>query len=244
MAAHGVVQAQVVCNITTGYASVNIRSGAGINFGKIDSLEPNESFQAIAQEFAAGYNWWQLANSGYVRSDVVIATGSCFGLPAPATTTITTVQPAPAPVVQTASANGNWLSIPAIGIELPLTYCPSQNGTWDTTNLGGNSCLLQGMDGLVGLWPTGVAGHAYDAFGSPLSFSRLGGLTSGDRIYITFNGQIYEFQVVSLLVATPDNAYALRPTQNNGLTLLTCTGRWVNSAADYSQRQLVYATRV
>jgi len=209
------------CRVTALYGSANIRSGAGMDFEVIGEIS-NDAVQVVGQVSESSYIWWQLTNNqGYVRSDVAIAVGSC-----------------------SYQSSSNWLSIPAIDVELPLTVCEYTNGNWSVEALGSNSCLLSGFEGIDRYFQSVITAHAYDSYGNHLAFARLGNLLAGDRIYVTYNGQVYEFEVASSLLTSPDNFRALLSPDSEGLALITCAGEWSILNNDYSQRQVVYATRI
>lgn len=81
-----------ICTITAGGA-VNLRSGPGTVYARVATLAAGQSVQPVGQAIGVdGQTWWQLADSQWVRSDVVSPTGACDTLPV-----ITAIPPTPEP---------------------------------------------------------------------------------------------------------------------------------------------------
>jgi LPXTG-site transpeptidase (sortase) family protein len=129
-------------------------------------------------------------------------------------------------------------------LELPLGVCEFINGKWSTGTLGNNSCLLSGFEGIDKYFQSVIASHSYDSEGNELAFARLGNLLAGDRIYVTYNGQVYEFEVISSLLTSPDDIRALLSPDDEGLAMIACAGEWSTIINDYSDRLVVYAARI
>ncbi|MBX3065623.1 MAG: SH3 domain-containing protein [Anaerolineae bacterium] len=72
------------CTVTSGGDyNVNIRDGASINANIIDKLKPGATLMVTGQAGDAdGFTWYQVESRGFVRSDVVAATGGCAAAPA------------------------------------------------------------------------------------------------------------------------------------------------------------------
>lgn len=81
-------------------------------------------------------------------------------------------------------------------------------------------------------------------------FAYLDTLTAGDEIRVERgDGSLFVYEVVqveSVELDRVDMSALLRPHEstNEGLNLITCTGRWVQEAQTYDHRTLVYARRI
>lgn len=75
------VQQSGACAIVAGGGAVNKRGGPGTQFEVAGVLDANATSPAIGQATGAdGLVWWQLADGGWVREDVVSEQGSCRAL--------------------------------------------------------------------------------------------------------------------------------------------------------------------
>ena len=66
-----------------------------------------------------------------------------------------------------------------------------------------------------------IAGHRNYSFGS--FFNRLNEVKEGDMIYVDTATDSYSYTVVEIKVVEPENLSVLEPTDNETLTLYTCT---------------------
>ena len=71
-----------VCEITASGGAVNRRTGPGVAFDIAGVLDDGATATATAQSIAPdGLTWWQLADTSWVREDVVTEQGACRALP-------------------------------------------------------------------------------------------------------------------------------------------------------------------
>ncbi|GAB4571324.1 MAG: hypothetical protein Kow0077_07730 [Anaerolineae bacterium] len=140
--------------------------------------------------------------------------------------------------------------IPKLGLgrAVPIVNVPLRNRTWDVRDLGQNVGFLQGttwLDEAAGDFGgnTVLAGHIQltDAIAGP--FRDLDLLEIGDSIFIADHGAIYEFQVSEIDVVPPDDVGVTYPTDNQTLTLITCTA-WNAFRGVFAERLVVRAQPV
>jgi LPXTG-site transpeptidase (sortase) family protein len=88
-----------------------------------------------------------------------------------------------------------------------------------------------------------IAGHR--GVGSPALFSHLENVGAGDRIYVSDaagNEIIYQVTRVAELDLSTSSAVAVfGPTTGQQLVLITCFGRYMNSARTYDHRLVVFS---
>ncbi len=113
----------------------------------------------------------------------------------------------------------NRLIIPSIYLYTKITEGPDMsaldNGAWrrpgtSTPKLGGNTVL---------------AGHRFTYQGKSI-FYNLDQVKIGDNIGLTYDGETYEYKVREVSVVEPTNLNIEAPTDDNILTLYTCTPLW------------------
>jgi len=112
----------------------------------------------------------------------------------------------------------NQLIILKIGVQIPIVEGEDESvlnkGAWrlpmtSTPDLGGNTVLT---------------GHRYK-YSPPHkeTFYLLDKLIEGDLFQIFWQGEEYNYQVVSSIIVNPDALEVLNPTSNPVVTLITCT---------------------
>lgn len=91
-----------------------------------------------------------------------------------------------------------------------------------------------------------IAGH----FGRPhqTAFWNLESMNVGDRIEIVdVNGRLSQFKVTDVQRVAPDLAtrdHIFGQTSQKHLNLITCDGSWDKASKSYSERLVVFSTRV
>lgn len=135
--------------------------------------------------------------------------------PAPGQTSTqpSTEEPEQIPEMATVEVDGQcyigYLSIPALGLELPV------HARWDYSLLKKGPCLYSGnlyRDDLV------IMAHNYTSH-----FGRLASLAPGDRvIFVDANGNAVEYEVAAMEVLAP-SAIGEMTCGEYDLTLFTCT---------------------
>ena len=114
------------------------------------------------------------------------------------------------------------LSIPRLGVELPVVGVPKTTDGWDLTWLSAQAGYLEGTAFPTWAGNSVLTGHAVLADGSAGPFARLGELAWGDRVEINAWGQSYIYEVRSVEVVRPDDTRVLGHEEQPWLTLLTC----------------------
>lgn len=115
------------------------------------------------------------------------------------------------------------LIIPSIKVEVPYSKGGAavlNKGAWHRFPERGNpekggNFILSGHRFVRGWTPQSTAKRSYFFF--------LDKLKSGDKIYIMYHQQLYEYQVVKTYRVTPYSVEIEAPTKEAQLTLYTCT---------------------
>ncbi|MGG5462996.1 class D sortase [Clostridium sp. B9] len=66
-----------------------------------------------------------------------------------------------------------------------------------------------------------IAGHRMSYFGE--AFKEIDKLEKGDKVYVTYNGKKYTYEVTDMYQVTPSETEALNPTDDATMTIVTCT---------------------
>lgn len=66
-----------------------------------------------------------------------------------------------------------------------------------------------------------IAGHRISYFGQ--AFKDIDKLQKGDKIYVTYKGKEYTYEVTDMYEVTPNETEALNPTKDATITIVTCT---------------------
>lgn len=66
-----------------------------------------------------------------------------------------------------------------------------------------------------------IAGHRVSYFGEP--FKEIEKLKKGDKVYVTYNGHKYTYEVEEMYEVTPDQTESLKQTEDATITIVTCT---------------------
>jgi len=70
------------CSVSAAGSAVYMRRSPDTTSELAGTLEPGESMIAVGQATSDdGFIWWQLENEAWVRSDTVVTSGYCEGLP-------------------------------------------------------------------------------------------------------------------------------------------------------------------
>lgn len=126
---------------------------------------------------------------------------------------------------------GNWLHIPAIGVEIPLELSASLE----------DRDVLAALKSGAALYPNGIlpgrlgnlfiSGHSSGTRvlqgAYPLAFIRAGKLVAGNEAHVDYNNTRYTYKLTDSEVVHPDPNFRVisdRPVPT--LTLMTCTPIW------------------
>ncbi len=66
-----------------------------------------------------------------------------------------------------------------------------------------------------------IAGHRVSYFGEP--FKEIDKLEKGDKVYVTYNGHKYTYEVEYMYEVTPNQTESLKQTEDATITIVTCT---------------------
>lgn len=137
------------------------------------------------------------------------------------------------------------LLIPRTGAIAPITQVYLDGQSWDVSNLGMNIGHLQGTSWVTGTAPGNIvlSGHVELSDGRRGIFAGLDEMQIGETIILTRNGADHYYRVVDMMTVAPDDLTPVYPTQDERLTLITCTGYDFFSDT-YEERQVVVAERV
>ena len=125
------------------------------------------------------------------------------------------------------------LSIPGIGSDLPVVL---SNGI--------NLPRFKAVGWLIGSAYPGTPGNMVlfgHLDGQYATLSRLKELRPGVRVTVSTKYGEYRYWVRSSWETTPEDVGVMAPTESATLTLITCSGRWDNSAGMYDRRLIVVA---
>jgi LPXTG-site transpeptidase (sortase) family protein len=163
--------------------------------------------------------------------------------------TAVAVNPPPAPPAESfhpvaGPITPSRLRIPAIGVDTWVGAVGlRRDGSMDVpSNLWTSSWLAAGpRPGQVG--NAVIAGHR--GVESPALFSHLENVQPGDRVYVSdaAGNQITYVvtRVASLDLSTSTQVAVFGPTSSQQLVLITCFGRYINSARTYDHRLVVFS---
>lgn len=148
----------------------------------------------------------------------------------------------PAEMVYTNTAM--MLSIPDLGIDLPIVGVPLLESGWDLSWLGTNAGWLEGTAYPTWSGNTVITAHVWDANGYPGIFANIKHLSYGTQITIHSGGYAYTYEVREnfQVYANNTNSY-LGHEDYDWLTLVTCEGfsEWSDS---YIYRRVVKAVLI
>lgn len=130
----------------------------------------------------------------------------------------------PTEIVQAKQRNENWLYIEKSKVSQKIIETNSikkiHENVWIWPNSpkpqnGGNTVLLA---------------HRYANIGGNRSstFYNLPEMTIGDRVFLLWDGLVYEYEVFETMVVEPTAVEILENTQDNILTMFTCTPIWTS----------------
>ena len=134
-------------------------------------------------------------------------------------------------------------SIPTAGISTLIVQLQIVDNSWGVFGLGSNVGHLVGTAPLMGTGNIVLVGHVEMADGSPGVFAGINSLSAGQRIFVNWRGEQREYDVSSVQTTNPDDVSVLYPTDQEQLTLITCSD-YDFFRNTYLQRVVVVAPRV
>jgi LPXTG-site transpeptidase (sortase) family protein len=96
-----------------------------------------------------------------------------------------------------------WLEIPRLGVQMPIVGVPQANGQWDVSWLGNDAGWLNGTAFPTYSGNSVLAGHVYNADGTPGPFVHLNGLWWGDQVIVHAWGAQYVYEVRTVMQVSP-----------------------------------------
>ncbi len=115
-----------------------------------------------------------------------------------------------------------WLEIPSLGVQAPIVGVPFSGAGWAVDYLYSQAGYLEGS-----AYPTlpgnsALAGHVWNADGTPGIFQQLKSLQYGQLVILHANGLTYTYEIRSNGYVRPDDFSVLREEEFDWLTLITC----------------------
>lgn len=133
------------------------------------------------------------------------------------------------------------LSIPALGVSVPIVGVPLLADAWDVSWLDGQAGWLEGSAYPTWAGNSVLTGHVWDANDQPGPFADLRSLKFGDAIEVLMGGSVYRYEVRSSeLVSANAVDKLLRHEDRSWLTLVTCEG-YDAAEQSYRYRRMVRA---
>ncbi len=129
---------------------------------------------------------------------------------------------------------------PSIGLDTKVVESHIVNGEWQVPkfvagHLEGTSLPLEGGNVVL-------SGHV-QSISSGNVFAKLGALHVGDAIWLYTQSTVITYTVTKIDVVPNNDVEIVRPSGDERLTLITCTGRWLPLQRDYDSRLVVIANR-
>lgn len=153
----------------------------------------------------------------------------------------------PPPVLTVLDAEGEpvevRLLIPRLAVNTVMIEAPFVGNYWDISRLTHEVAHLAGTSYPGEPGNTVLAGHITvpDAGWGP--FKDLERLQSGDRVFVEHGARTYVYIVEEARTIQPEDVEIAFPTEDERLTLVTCTG-WDGTLDDYAERYVVVARKL
>lgn len=107
--------------------------------------------------------------------------------------------------------------IPSLNIDLPVTESEIVDGFWETSTDSASFGLGSAYPGEAG--NSVIFAHAQVGL-----FANLGNIQKDSRIYVLSQDKWFSYKVVEIKTVLPTAIEVITPTQDETLTLYTCTG--------------------
>lgn len=131
--------------------------------------------------------------------------------------------------------------IPRLAVEEPVIPAYIVARQWDISGLRGEVAHLQGTAYPGQPGNVVLAGHVTIPGAGFGPFHELSSLVPGDSIYIETRFGNLAYEVREILEVDPTAIEVALPTEDNRLTLITCSG-WDDELEEYTRRVVVIAT--
>lgn len=133
------------------------------------------------------------------------------------------------------------LIIPRLGVETTFIEASFVADQWDISQLEAEVAHLAGTAYPGQPGNVVLAGHiTIPVRDTPGPFYELDQLQNGDKIYVEHRNTTYTYEVFRNLLVESTDIEVVFPTDDNRLTLITCSG-WDGSLQAYAQRLVVVA---
>jgi LPXTG-site transpeptidase (sortase) family protein len=148
------------------------------------------------------------------------------------------------PLSKAYSGTDMTLSIPSIGVNMPIVGIPLSGDSWNVKWLGSNAGYLDGSAFPTWSGNTLITGHVWDSLDQPGPFFDVKTLGFGDQIKIEAWGQTYTYEVRETRLVTSTNVnLAMQSEEYDWVTLVTCE-YFDAITGDYIYRRIVRAVLV
>jgi LPXTG-site transpeptidase (sortase) family protein len=114
------------------------------------------------------------------------------------------------------------LSIPKLGVRVPIVGVPQSDSSWNVDWLWNQAGWLNGTAFPTWTGNSVITGHVYLPSGLPGPFVNLYNLSFNDTVIVAFGGRQYIYKVRSVLLVRPGDLSILRHETLSWLTLITC----------------------
>lgn len=141
------------------------------------------------------------------------------------------------------------LIIPKIGVNAYMEYAGlDKNGVMEVPRNFANVAWYQGGYKIGGNGSAVITGHYDTTTGAPAVFYSIAKLVVGNEITVVdTNGYNHKFKVTRKQVYPYDQlplSQIFASGGTPGLNLITCSGKWDKTAKNYSERTVIYATKI
>lgn len=136
------------------------------------------------------------------------------------------------------AAEGLSISIPALGVNSPLTEFKLNGVSWNINPWEGNIGHLEGTAWFGTPGNIALGGHSWLPNNTPGIFVNLHTLQSGQEVIINNGGQELHYTVTGVTSVSMYDLSVLYPTSNEQITLITC------DAASFDPNSSLYQRRV
>lgn len=130
--------------------------------------------------------------------------------------------------------------IPKLELDLAVVGVPLWNNSWNVTWLGEQAGYLEGTAFPTWAGNTALTAHVWNADNTPGPFVDLHTMQHGDQVIVNAFGQRYIYEVRSIEKMRADDLGALRHSDYDVLTLITCQG-YNEKTGEYTWRIAVRA---
>lgn len=150
----------------------------------------------------------------------------------------TAALPTPTPQPWLKSSPATWIRIAKIDVDSPVVHAPVVNDEWQVPKF-----VVGHLEGTADLDDVGnivLTGHV-ESLASGNVFAKLKEMAVDDAIVLFAGEDPVRYTVREVKVVKNDDLSVVARSANPVLTLLTCTGQWIQAVRDYSERLVIVA---